>query len=309
MKSGEDIADVIIIGAGPAGLSAALWCGELGLETILVEKEADIGGQLWQVHNPIENYLGVRATNGVDLLNHFRRSIEGSEFTTQKACSVVSIDPNGQTVGMSDGASLSWRALVIATGVRRRTLGIPGEAEFRGRGIVESGARDKHDLSGKNVLIIGGGDAAIENALLLSETAASVRVAFRRHEPTARNEFMQELSRTRNVEMLPGTIVKEIRGNDVVSTVRLEDVGTGRQREQAIDAILIRIGVEPNSKIAEGVANLDDRSYIIVNANCQTSVPGIFAIGDVANPIAPTINAATGAGSVAAKAIYCSLHR
>src|SRR5687768_8542640 len=171
MNSEINGADVIVIGGGPAGLSVAMWCADLGLTTMMIEREADLGGQLLSIYNPIVNYLGLRARDGRDLLRRFSESVERSTFTRQMEAEVIRIDSRAQSVVLSDGSELKWKALVVATGVRRKRLGVPGELEYQSRGVLESGVRDKQQVIGKRVVIVGGGDAAIENALLLAEVA------------------------------------------------------------------------------------------------------------------------------------------
>ena len=303
----KNTCDVIVVGGGPGGLSAALWCRELGLETVLLEKEPELGGQLRQIFNPIENYLGLRAANGSELLGHFRKFVETSAFAGSLRCKVFKIDGAGRGVTLDDGTELFSRALVIATGVRRRKLGIPGEDEFVGKGIIASGAGNKDLARGKHVLIVGGGDAAIENALILSDVAAGVKVAFRRERSTARSEFLNDVAARDNITLVPNTALKSIGGDAVVSHVELEKVGTQQVRREPVDTVLIRIGVEPNSEMVRDVVELDDRGYILVDSICQTSAAGIFAAGDVANPISPTISTAAGTGATAAKTIYSFL--
>lgn len=294
--------DVVIVGAGPAGLSAATWCCDLGLSVILLEKGDDIGGQLHLIHGPIHNYLGLPAKNGQELLSHFRRSVAHFSFEQRMGTEVLEVDHAERRVRLRNEETLGYGSLIIATGVRRRRLEVPGEIEFRGKGIVESGARDKELLSGKRVLVVGGGDAAAENALMISEYADSVKLVHRRPELTARNDFWQELQKRKNVEMLFETVVTRIDGPSRVSNVELRNLGTGNCNKLEIDAVLIRIGVTPNTEFVRGVLNLDDRGYIKVTAECETNVGGIFAVGDAANPISPTITTATGSGAVAAKA-------
>src|SRR5262249_43279226 len=155
--------DVLIIGAGPAGLSAARWCDELGLDTLVLEQAAEVGGQLLSVHNPIENYLGLQAANGRELRDVFAEQTTNGEFDLWTNVEIESSDLKAQRVRMRSGEELQSIALILATGLRRRRLGIPGETEFAGRGIIESGARDREQFAGKDVCVIGGGDAAAEN--------------------------------------------------------------------------------------------------------------------------------------------------
>ena len=173
--------DVIIIGAGPAGLSAALWCDELGLDTLVVEEAAEVGGQLLRVHNPIENYLGARASNGRALRDLFAAQVEDCEFDlwTEAEIEKRRLAREARVPEERRGVAESI-ALVIATGVRRRRLGVPGETEFAGRGVLESGVgSNARRWRAEDVLVVGGGDAAAENALLLAETCATVTLVHR----------------------------------------------------------------------------------------------------------------------------------
>src|SRR5881397_516775 len=152
--------DVLIIGAGPAGLSAARWCDELGLDTLVLEQNEEVGGQLLSVHNAIENYLGLRAANGRELRDRFVEQTNISDFDLWTNVEIESVDLKAKRIALKSGEELQSIAIIVATGLRRRKLGIPGETEFQGRGIIESGARDRHQFAGKDVCVIGGGDAA-----------------------------------------------------------------------------------------------------------------------------------------------------
>src|SRR5918911_2949125 len=150
--------DVIIIGAGAAGLSCALWCDELGLDTLVVEADAETGGQLLRVYNPIENYLGARAENGRALRDVFAAQVEDKEFDVWTEAEIESVDLRAKRVRLLSGEEMQSIALILATGVRRRKLGVPGEEEFAGRGVLESGKRDRGTAAGEDVLVVGGGD-------------------------------------------------------------------------------------------------------------------------------------------------------
>src|SRR5260221_11802614 len=154
--------DVLIIGAGPGGLSAARWCDELGLDTLVLEQNEHVGGQLLSVHNPIENYLGARATNGRELRDRFVEQTETSDFDLWTNVEIAGVDLKARRVRLRSGEELQSIAIIIATGLRRRKLGIPGEGEFIGRGMIESSG-DREAFAGKDVCVIGGGDAAAEN--------------------------------------------------------------------------------------------------------------------------------------------------
>ncbi|HEX9928786.1 MAG TPA: FAD-dependent oxidoreductase, partial [Pyrinomonadaceae bacterium] len=216
--------DVIVLGAGAAGLSAALWCDELGLDTSVLEREPEIGGQLLRVFNPIENHLGApRAQNGRELRDHIAEQIERRNFQLRLNVNINSVDLSAKTVSLAGGESLSARALVLATGVRRRKLNVAGETEFRGRGILESGKRDAFQTEGKTVCVIGGGDAAAENALILAERAAKVYLIHRSGEFRARTEFLDKIKENTKIETLTETRVNKILGGEAVEKIELQN--------------------------------------------------------------------------------------
>ncbi|MEO7675125.1 MAG: NAD(P)/FAD-dependent oxidoreductase, partial [Pyrinomonadaceae bacterium] len=179
MNEKDTVADVIILGAGPAGLSAAVWCVELGLNTIVVEKEAETGGQLLHIYNPVANYLGLETANGRELRDHFLRAFDKSKAAARLSTEITEIHPATRSITTAGGDRIKARSLIIATGVRRRRLNIPGEDVFKNKGIIESGSNEKEKAKSKNVLIVGGGDAALENALILAEFASKVCVVYR----------------------------------------------------------------------------------------------------------------------------------
>ena len=300
--------DVVIAGGGPAGLSALQWCADLGMTAILVEKQPEFGGQLLQTYNPITNYLGGNAANGRELRDAFLASFHNAGAMRVPGANIVETDLAKCTVVLADGTIHSGRSMIIATGVRRRELGIPGEREFRGRGILESGAKQQDEVADKQVVIIGGGDAAMENAIILAKRAARVMVVHRRDMFTARPEFLERASKD-PIEFVTASKPISINGDDKVDSVTLENIESGEVATVEADAVLIRIGVEPNSDLFRGQIDLDADGYVVVYQNCATSLPNVFAIGDVANPNTPTISAAVGQGSIAAKAISGMLRK
>lgn len=299
--------DVLIIGAGPAGLSAARWCDELGLDTLVLEQAEVIGGQLLSVHNAVENYLGLRAANGRELRDLFAEQTKNCDFDLWTNVQLDSIDLRTKRVTLKSGEELQSIAVVIATGLRRRRLGIPGETEFAGRGIIESATRDRDQLAGKDVCVIGGGDAAAENALLLAEVCPTVTLVHRSKKMRARREFTEQLHTNHCITVFPESIVHRIIGNDAVEGVEIERGGAIKPFQMAVQGVLIRIGWEPNTEFVRSQLELDEDRYVIVGSQQETSVANVFAIGDVANPLAPTIAGAVGAGATAAKVIAARL--
>ena len=301
--------DVIIIGAGPAGLSAARWCDELGLDTLVLETREEIGGQLSWIHNPIDNYLGVHADNGEELRQRFIAGIEADDFDLWTNVEIDQIDLKTKRLQLKSGEKLQSIAMMVATGLRRRQLGIPGESEFTGRGIMESGKRDRDQYIGKDVCVIGGGDAAAENALLLADGCATVTLVHRGRKLRARREFTEQLHTNHCITVFPESNVRRILGTDQVEAVEIERAGAIKTFEMAVQGVLIRIGFTPNTEFMDSQLALDNGGYVIVDSRQETSVENVFAIGDVANPVAPTIAGAVGAGATAAKVIATRLNR
>lgn len=300
--------DVIIIGGGPAGLSAAMWCDDLDLSALLLESEAEFGGQLLRTHNAIENHLGTEAKNGRELRDIFIRQIADRNFSARMEAEIIELDLKNKTIFLKSGEQFSARALIIATGVRRRRLEIPGEKEFRSKGILESGKRDKNSVKDKSVVIVGGGDAALENSLILAETAAKVTVVHRRNDFRARPEFIEPAKVNPKIEFLTETVLNKITGSEQIEAVELQHLTSGKRSFLPTDAVLIRIGVEPNTKLVREQLDTDKNGYIQINHLCETSFENIWAIGDVANPNAPTVSSAIGMGATAVKNIAALLN-
>lgn len=296
--------DVIIIGGGPAGLSAGLWCDELGINALLLEREDKFGGQLLSTYNAIENYLGVSAENGRELLNNFLKQIQNRQFTKRMRAEIRSVDVQERIVKLSDGKAYSAKALIIATGVRRRKLRIQGEEEFENKGILVSGKRDRDAVKDKAVIIVGGGDAAVENAAIISETASKAVLVVRRTELRARAELCRQLADLKNIEVWYQSEISGIFGNEWIDSVEVRDVNTGRKLVIPADAVLVRIGVQPNTEFLNGGVELDQNGYVKIDHLCNTSVSRVFAIGDVSNPHSPTIISAVGMGATSVKAIH-----
>jgi len=301
--------DVVIIGAGPAGLSAARWCDELGLDTLLLEQEDQIGGQLNRVYNRVTNYLGLEAQNGHELLEHFKRNLNETDFDQWTGVRIQSIDLHAKRVSLESGEQIQSIAIVIATGVRRRELGIEGEKEFRGKGVIESGSKDRELIAGRDVCIIGGGDAAAENALLLAEVCPTVTLVHRGKTLRARREFSEQLHTNHCITVFTESNVTRIIGDDEVQAVEIQRKEGLKPFQLAVRGVLIRIGVQPNTELFRDQIQLNDLGYIHVNSERETTRGFVFAIGDVSNPLAPTINTATGDGATVAKVIAARLNK
>ncbi len=299
--------DVIIIGAGAAGLSAALWCDELGLDTLVLEAQAEPGGQLLRVYNPINNYLGVRAGDGRQLRDLFAAQAAEAGFDLWTEVEIERVELAAKRVSLRSGEALQAICLIIATGVGRRELDVPGAAEFAGHGVMESGVRDRDEFAGEDVCVVGGGDAAVENALLLAEVCPTVTLVHRGQMLRARPEFVARLRGEHCITVFTGAEVTRIIGSDKVAAVEIKRHGALKAFQMAVRGVLIRIGVEPNTELFREQLRTDARGYVTVTSEQETSSANVFAIGDVANPRAPTVSGAVGAGATAAKVIAARL--
>lgn len=300
--------DVIIIGAGPAGLSTAFWCDELGLDALVLEQSDHVGGQLHRVHNPISNYLGLKVRNGAELLEHFAADVDSAEFDLWTQTSISSVELKAKRILLASGEELQSIAIVIATGVRPRELGVPGEKEFVGKGMIESGARDRELFAGHDVCVVGGGDAAVENALLLAEVCPTVTLVHRGKKLRARPEFIEQLQAKHCITVFTESVLTRIIGSERVDAVEIQRKQGLKPFQLAVRGVLIRIGVEPNTELFREQLDTDERGYVVVNSQQETNVSMVFAAGDVSNPVAPTISSATGAGATAAKVIASRLN-
>ncbi len=300
--------DLVIVGAGPAGLSAAVWSADLGLKSIVLEKEGEYGGQLLHIYNHINNYVGCAAVDGRELRDRFLETLRKSKAAFENGITVAEIDTESLSVENSDRIRYFGKNIVFATGVRRRRLNIPGESDFIGKGILVSGAKERSEVAEKTVAIIGGGDAALENSLILAETAKRVYVIHRRADLRARSEFIERAADNPRIEFILNTEVRAINGDQVLESIELKDQGTNSLASLPIDRLLVRIGVIPNSELLKGKCRLDTDGYVIADKLGRTNIPGLYAIGDVANPVSPTIATSVGSAASAIKHIASLRH-
>jgi len=300
--------DVIIIGAGPAGLTAALWCDELGLDTLVLEQQEQTGGQLNSIYGPINNYPGMAAANGREFFAEFASRVDAAEFDIWTGAEIETIGLKTKRIRLRSGEELQSVSIVIATGVRRRQLGVPGETEFVGRGVIESASRDHNQFAGKDVCVIGGGDAAVENALILADVCPTVTLVHRGRTLRARPTLAQQIQGRHCITVFPESVVTRILGSDRVEAVEIRRKEALQPFQMAVQGVVIRIGVQPNIDLFRDELQLDEGGYVVVNNNQETNVANVFAVGDVASPLAPTIIGAAGAGATAAKVIGARLN-
>ncbi len=294
--------DLIIIGGGPAGLTAGLFAGRRQLKTLILN---DINS-LSQTEEAvlIDDYPGLPGISGPELLKKFREQAKGYgvEIVGERAVK-VSKTKTGFEV-RTDSSSYHTKALILATGAKHRKAEVPGEERFVGKGVSYCASCDAPLFKGKQVLVIGGGDTALTDALLLDQTGAAVTIVHRRDRFRAAETLQAQLKKTK-IKVIWNTVLVEIRGDSMVRSAVLQDVGSGQKREVRTDGIFIAIGTVPTSELARdlGIA-LDERGFIKVDKAQATNVPGIFAAGDCCDRPSKKIANAVGDGAVAAESAY-----
>jgi thioredoxin reductase (NADPH) len=295
----DKIWDVIVIGSGPSGLSAALYASRAHLDTLVLTGEA-IGGQV-SLTSDVDNYPGFPdGIGGVGLVQNMQSHAERFGATIQiETVAAVDLSQRPFLVSGQSGNTYA-RALIVATGASPRMLDVPGEHELTGRGVSYCATCDGWFFQGKHVVVVGGGDSALEEALFLTKYARKVTVVHRRNELRAGPALQKRAFANEKIEFIWNAIVTEISGTQNVEAVELTDTQTGKQWEQPIDGVFIFIGHVPNGKLFEGQLEIDDRGYIVVNRHMATNVEGVWAAGEIADPVFRQVITSAGMGAAAA---------
>ena len=298
--------DLIIIGSGPAGLSAAVYGKRAGLKLLVLEKAPMSGGQVLNTYE-VDNYLGMPGMNGFDMGVHFREHADKMGASFQDA-EVTAIRREGEslTVCTAEG-ELETKTVILATGAEHAHLGVPGEEELSGMGVSYCATCDGAFFRGRTVAVVGGGDVALEDAIYLARTCEKVWVIHRRDEFRGASVLQEQLQALPNVEILYHHVAEEICGTDAVEKLRLKDVKTGEQRELPVAGVFIAVGIRPQTELVQGLAACDEAGYVLAGEDCATSVSGLFAAGDVRKkPLRQIVTAvADGANAATAAALRC----
>ena len=293
------IYDVIVLGGGPAGYSAALYAARAGLSTLVLEK-LFAGGQMTQT-TQIDNYPGLsKGIDGVTLGMEMQAGAERFGVKTVYAeATAVFLHGDVKTVHTAQGVFES-KTLIIATGADHRHLGLDQEEALIGRGVAYCAACDGMMYRGKTVAIVGGGNSAAADAALLARVAQKVYLIHRRDSLRASKVYHQPLEETANLEFVWNSTVTELLYDDKLTGVTVTDVNTGAQRQIALDGLFISIGRQPETKLFRGQLELDEQGYLVADETTRTSQPGVFVAGDVRTKAVRQIVTATADGAVAA---------
>jgi thioredoxin reductase (NADPH) len=294
----EKVLQSLIIGSGPAGLAAALYAARANLEPVVLSG-MDLGGQVSKT-GAIENYPGFPSIEGPEMVSTFQQQAEqfGAEIVFDSATEVdLSKSPFKIT---TYGSEYLAESLIIATGASIRELGVPGETEFTGRGVSYCATCDGHFFKEKDLVVVGGGDSALKEGIFLTRFANSVTIVHRRDELRAGPYLANKAKENPKINFVWDSIVTEIIGDGTVNSVRLKNKKTGDEEVRSIDGVFIFIGHDPNTELFKDQLETDENGYLVLDKKMHTSLPGVFAAGEVGDPHFQQVIVSAGMGAAAA---------
>ena len=294
--------DVVIVGSGPAGLSASIYAKRAGLKAVTLERNPMSGGQVLNTYE-VDNYPGLPGIGGFDMGMKFREhadklgcefmeasllKIEGSAMPEDRreqdkelqAASVKKNTSEGYVL-VTDQGKLYAKTVIAAMGASHAKLNVPGEEELSGMGVSYCATCDGAFFKGKVTAVIGGGDVAVEDAIFLARGCQKVYLIHRRDELRAAAALQKEVLALPNVEVLWDTVVEKINGEDQVEGISIRNVRNEKKEELPVDGVFVAVGIIPSSEVLKGIADCDEKGYLIAGEDCATSAPGIYAAGDV----------------------------
>lgn len=300
--SETELYDVIIVGGGPAGLTAGIYAMRAALKTVLVERGI-FGGQV-AITKEVENYPGITKIGGFELCEKFLEHAKSYDLEIIEK-EVVATEPgvDYHSVRLGDGSVLRAHVVILAAGGTARKLGVPGEHENFGKGVSYCATCDGFFFRGKVVVVVGGGDTALEDALYLAKITSKVYLIHRRDEFRGSRILQQRVFAEPRIEIIFNTVVSEINGDaGGVCGVSLRGTQTGESRNLATEGVFIFVGFSPNNQLVPAGVKKNTTGYVITDEKCETSIPGIFAVGDLRQKYANQIVLAAADGCTAALA-------
>lgn len=272
--------DLIIIGSGPAGLSAGIYAQRARLNTLLIEKSFVSGGQVMNTYE-VDNYPGLPGISGMDLSEAMKKHADKLELPSIRANVTQVCREKDYLIVETRKEEYRCKSLILATGARHRLLEVPGEAELAGMGVSYCATCDGAFFKGKTTAVVGGGDVALEDALFLARICEKVYLIHRRDEFRGSAILREQVAAAKNIQILWDTVVKEIHGDDQVQKITVTNVKTEEDIQLDVGGVFIAVGIIPNTEIFRNLVQLDSGGYIAAPESCITSAPGIFAAGDV----------------------------
>lgn len=305
--------DVIVLGAGPGGLAAGLYAGRSRLSTLIIEKGQD-GGQI-AITDDIENYPGqiVEGETGPSLIARMTQQVE--KFGAERVSDTINAVELDGEIKILKSAKAEYQAknVIIATGAYARPIGCKGEAEFRGKGVSYCATCDANFFEDLEVFVVGGGDSAVEEAMYLTKFARKVTIIHRRDELRAAKSIQEKAFANPKIEFFWDSVVEELGGDDILQWMKVKNVKTGEVRtveadeEDGMFGVFGFIGTVPNSKLFEGILDMDERGYIRTDEDMHTNIPNVYAVGDVRIKSLRQVVTAAADGAIAAVQVERSL--
>ena len=294
--------DLIIIGSGPAGLSAAIYGKRAGLNLLVVEKAPMSGGQVLNTYE-VDNYPGMPGINGFDLGMQFRAHADKLAVEFREGC-VTSIENQGDKKLVTvEGELLESKTVILASGAEHAHLNVPGEEKLSGRGVSYCATCDGAFFRGRTVAVAGGGDVALEDAVYLAGICEKVYLIHRRDELRGAQVLQQELKALPNVEFLYSHIVTEIQGENEVENLRIKNLKTEEEFDLVVEGIFVAVGIRPDSTLIKDMVDCDEGGYVLAGEDCSTNVPGLYVAGDIRKkPIRQIVTAAADGANAAVSA-------
>ena len=292
--------DIVIVGAGPAGLTAAIYGRRAGKRVLILEKES-FGGQI--THSPkVENYPGFRALSGMELADKLvEQAMDLGAEIEMDTVTDIRIEGDSRIV-VGEMGEYPARAVILAAGSHHRTLGLTGEEKLVGHGVSYCAICDGAFHAGEDIAVIGGGNSALQEAIMLSEICRSVTLIHRRDAFSAEGSLVEEVKARENIRIVYSTVLTALHGDERLSGIALKNTESGEESVLPVTAAFVAIGQVPENDPFVGVAELDERGYLASGEDCLTKTPGIYAAGDCRRKVIRQVTTATADGAVAALA-------
>lgn len=295
--------DLVIIGGGPAGISAAIYGQRAMLDEIVIEKDFMLGGQI-MVTERVDNYPGLYGDSGFELATKLAKHAEelGISVLNDEIERIVD-HGDKKEIFLSENKTIYTKNIILATGAKHRKLGCKGEEKFQGAGVSYCATCDGAFFKNKIVAVVGGGDVALGDALYLSNLCEKVYLIHRREELRGAKVLQQQVFEKKNIEFVPGSEITEIIGENIVEKIHVKSTNGIEEKDYGVQGVFIAVGMEPNSNLVKELVKLDENGYIVAREDCRTSREGIYAVGDVRTKQLRQVVTAVADGAVAVSSI------